>query len=265
MSHEISKQHAQELLESLGYAVASIATVTNDKRADLFATFGEETLVVEAKSKAEHKEYLALMKVAAIQGSCSIARKELAWSSLSSFVEGAHRQLQATPAPTAASRIFWIPCLHDDWDFLFAAFEHRLYGTVELSAVKVPVSLSQMPEIRTCFYYDHADFLRYKDIDAVVLAGPEGELRMLVNEYGTRVQHLRQTHIYDIMRSCNALIDPTTRCVDGKALAISDSSATTPKAKWQHLLEKYGLMTSKMQSENFKMRLLVPRAALDLS
>jgi len=253
MNDEESKVHAKVLLEAAGYSVTSIlqSEVQGQKRADLKATLNQEILIVEAKGKAPHQGYFDLREMARTQGHGSCAREVAAWNALSSIAEKANRQLEETPAPETSVRILWISCLHEDWEFVFDAFQHRLYGDVEVSLFPKAEPLPQTIETRRCFYYEAADFCRYRSIDAAVLAGPNGA-KVLVNEFGFRVQQLRTTKLYTGMMAKNALSDPETLRQSGKALAILGPIPNDQKAKWKYLLETYELKTSVLHSYHWE-------------
>jgi len=251
MKDEDSKVHAKIMLEAAGYSVTSIppSKTPGQKRADLKATFEQEVLIVEAKSKDPHQEYLHLLNEVQTHGLGDCSREVVAWNALSSVAEKASLQLEATPAPETAVRILWISCLHDDWEFIFDAFRHRLYGNVELVLFQKTGGLPKMVGTRPCYYYDPSDFFRFQSIDVAVFAGPKGA-QVLVNEFGSRVRHLRATRLYSGMKDLSALWDPQTLRESGEALAILDPSRN--KSKWQYLLETYGFMTSVLHSFHYK-------------
>lgn len=253
MDNEESRVHAERLLKNGGYSVTPIpqSKTHGQKRADLKATIGQEILIVEAKSKAPHQEYFKLLEKVRTQGCGDCTREDVAWNALSSIVEEASRQLEATPAPETSVRILWISCLHDDWNFVFEAFKHRLYGDVELSLFQRQASGLPKLESRTCFYYKPSDFYRYRSIDAAVFAGPSGAC-VLVNEFGNRVRQLRSTKLYTEMKSLGALVDPETLRESQKILAILDQSRCDETAKWQYLLDTYGVMTQVLNSYHYK-------------
>lgn len=246
-------------LESASYSVEFIprSKEQGQKRADLKATLGEETLIVEAKGKAPHQGYLDLLKQVQEQGFGSCTRQEIAWNALSSVVEEASRQLKETSAPENSSRILWISCLHDDWEFVFEAFQHRLYGVVDLNLFRETGDLPEMVGIRRCFYYNSSDFFRYPIIDAAILAGPT-DAKVLVNEFGNRVKQFRLTNLYLKMKERGVLCDPKLLCESGDALAIFVPSLQDHDSKWQYLLDSYGFKTSVIFNYNYKALVSVP-------
>lgn len=253
MNDEESKDHARIYLEAAGYSVTPIpvSKVCGQERADLLATLGQEILIVEAKGKAPHQGYFDLLEMVRTQGYGSCAREVAAWNALSSVTEKASRQLAETPAPETSARILWISCLHEDWEFVFDAFQHRLYGDVELSLFPKAEALPQTVETRRCFYYEPSDFCRFQSIDAAVLAGPNGA-KVLVNEFGSRVRQLRNTKLYTGMMAKGALCDPEELRKLGDALAILGPLLNDQKVKWQYLLETYGFKTSVRRSYHWE-------------
>jgi hypothetical protein len=262
MRDEESKRHAQATLEAMGYSVTLIETsnVKGEQRADLRASIDGETLVVEAKSKAEHTEFISLRNEARVKGTASCSREERAWSALSSVVKKANSQLASTSSPNGAGRVFWVPCLHEDWAFVFEGFRQLLYGQVELTLFQKCIGPPKFVGIRNCFYYDQADFRKYTAIDAAVLAGPNGELLLFVNEFGTRVKHLRNTKLYREMNESGGVIDPRIQCEKLEAFAIADPSLHSEKEKWNYLFDTYGFQTSKLSGFSFKSMITIPKS-----
>ncbi len=240
-------------LESAGYSVEFIphSKERTQKRADLKATLGKEILIVEAKGKAANQGYLDLLQQVQTQGHGSCTRQVVAWNALSSVVEEASHQLKETPAPENSSRILWISCLHDDWKFVFEAFQHRLYGVVDLCLFRETGDLPEMVGIRRCFYYNSSDFSRYQVIDGAILAGPTGA-KVLVNEFGNRVDQFRLTNLYLKMKERDLLCDPRLVRESEGALAIFDPSLKDQNSKWQYLLDHYGFKTSVMFNYHYK-------------
>jgi hypothetical protein len=253
MSNEESKIFAKLFFESLGYSVGPIPQVKEggQKRADLKATLNDETIVIEAKGKAPNQGYIDLLERVKAQGYGSITREEVAWNAMSSVVEKANRQLEATTAPDNAARILWISCLHDDWKYVLETFRHRLYGDVEVTIFQEINSLPVAIETRSCLYYDYSDFYRYRSIDGAVLACPVG-VKVLVNEFGIRVSQFRSTKLYSESKLKGVLYDPESLRESNKVLAIYDLSERNQHTKWQYLLDNYGFKTSVMKSYSYK-------------
>lgn len=249
MSNEVSKIFAKLFFESVGYSVDPIQLVKEkgQKRADLRATLNDETIIIEAKSKAPNQGYIDLLEKVKAQGYGTIPREEVAWNAMSSIVEKANRQLEATPAPENAVRVLCISCLHDDWEYVLDTFRHRLYGDVELTIFQEINSLPVLIGTRSCLYYDYSDFYRYRSIDAVVLASPIG-VKVLVNEFGIRVRQFRLTKLYSETKQKGVLYDPESLRELNKVLAIYDLSERNQYTKRQYLLDNYGFKTSVMRS-----------------
>lgn len=241
MSDEESKKYASLFFEGLGYSITSIpeSKEQNEKRADLEVIYENETIIVEAKGRDPHKAYIELINEAKSQGIATSSRELISWNNLSAIIEKATYQLDATPAPKTAPHILFVSCLHNDWQFVFDSFKYRLYGKVDLILVRN----TQHHGIRSCFYYDSADFLRYKTLDAVIMANSYG-CQLFINEFGEKVSYLRKSKLYMELSSKNAVIDPENERLDNKVFAILADKKLNQKECWQYILDKYDFMTS---------------------
>jgi hypothetical protein len=185
MSDESSKRHARQFFESVGFTVKEIAPskVKEELRADIEVSREDDTYVVEAKEKETTNDFVRLVAEARQNTVATVSREPKAWNALSSVIEEADKQLAATPAAPNAVQLMWVSCLHGDAAFIFKALKHRLYGVVTLVTFSLPGPA--FSGSKDCFYYDHNDFFRRRNIDGVILAGPGG-CQLLVNEFGTR-------------------------------------------------------------------------------
>jgi hypothetical protein len=247
----------------LHYRISPIPTASDlgELRADLLAEHEDDVLIVEAKAKAEHSAFLEHMVRLRESGTSVLERPLAPWNALSSMVEKAARQLEATPAPSHAVRILWASCLHGDWQFVLEALQRRLFGQVPLTRFKRTGGLPEMLEPQECFYYGPADFLRYRSIDGTILACPQG-VRLLVNEFGERVAQLRSTHLHREMSRHGLVTDPVEVEGTGHAMAIRRAlPARNPKARWQYLVDTYGVMTAPVVETNFRSDLAIPASA----
>jgi len=257
---EDSKTYAMLLLEGLGYTVTEIpeSRVLNEERADLKAVRGrDDVLIVKAKGKDPHKVYCELVAEAESKGSATRSRAVVSWSALSSVIEKATRQLQATPAPETAPRVILISCIHDDWRYVLDAFRYRLYGEVELALWRGTGGIPEHAGTLPCFYYDFSEFRRYPNLEAVILGGPEGQ-QLLINEFAERTTFLRKSRLYSEALNTKALCDPEVKRAAGEALAVLAAGVLDQQARWQYLLDMYGFMTNIMTPHQFNALAIVP-------
>lgn len=267
MADEESKQFATRFFESLDHRVISIETAAElgELRADLLVEYEQDVFVVEAKSKAEHAEFLEHMKRVRDLGTSVLDRTIDPWNALSSTIEKAARQLQATPAPAHAVRLLWASCLHADWRFVLEAIQRRLFGTVLLSRfVQQSDALPTMLDPQECFYYGPADFPRYRMLDGAILACPKGA-RLLVNEFGERADQLRRTAFHHRMNEGGLVTDPVALEASGQAMAIRKAvPAKDSGARWQYLADTYRVMTAPMREHTFRSDLVIRAADITL-
>jgi hypothetical protein len=177
---------------------------------------------VEAKGKSESDFWLSLRTEAYSTGLAAESRPIEASSSVAEIIKGAYEQLQATPASDGAFRILWVLAAHNDAAFVLTAFEKRLFGLEEVSAVKLPASLESLPEVRACYYYGHSDFPRYVDLDGAVLATNSAAL-LCVNSFSKRRQSFRTSQLHSLFKELNAIEDPEVEERENSALIIDEA------------------------------------------
>jgi len=249
MADEESKEFAIRFFEALQYKVAAVPTADDleQQRADLVATHEDDLFVIEAKGKAEQQDFLAHQARVRESGSSILTREVKPWNAVSSMIKTAAGQLGATPAPLHAVRLLWVSCLHRDWEFVLEATRRRLFGQALLSRfAQVADDLPEMLDPQECFYYSPADFVRFHVIDGAILAGPKG-FSLLVNEFGQRAVRLRATRLHREMLQHGAVVDPLVLERAGQAMAIRKSIPVRDhRARWQYLLDTYGVLTSAM-------------------
>ena len=256
MGDEPSKCYARTFLEDAGFTVFDVPLHPEEKRADLMATYQNETYVIEAKEKATTKAFQNFRAEVKKTGDSSIERYLESWSRLSAIVKNAEKQLLITPAPEGAFRLLWISCKHDDADFVLSMFKIRLYGLAKLSIFRPPGPSFQ--GIVQCFYYWHNDFWQCPGIDAAILANTT-RCQLCANEFGNSYAELRNTHLWHMFRDAKAIFDPVELEQKGEAFAIKDSiPRDDQKALWKYLRDRYGVMTSMMSQSEFRGELVVP-------
>lgn len=256
MSEEPSKHHARAFFKGAGFTVIDVPRHPQEKRADLMATYQNETHVVEAKGKAPTQAFRDFRADVAKAGCASIVRYLESWSCLSDIVKDAEAQLLITPAPQRAFRLLWISCEHDDADFVLQLFKIRLYGLATLTVWRPP-GPSFQGTVR-CFYYWHNDFWQCRGIDAAILAGTN-RCQLCVNEFGNGYAELRNSHLWRMFRDAKAVCDPMELEQNGEAFAIRDSiPRNDQRALWQYVRDHYGAMTSVMLQSQFCGELFVP-------
>ncbi len=245
MSEEDSKTYAKLLFKDLGYSVTLIpeSQKHKEKRADLKAIYGSDEIIIEAKGKEAHKDYIDLIKEVKSKGLASSSRKVVPWSALSSVVREATEQLQNTPAPKTALRILFISSLNDDWKYVLDASRYLLYGEVKLNLWRETDADDRYCGSLPCFYYEFSEFRNYPILDAVILGGPKG-LMLLINEFGERKTHIKKSLLYSKVESTSLLLDPELKRSKGEALAILSPKPLYGKERYQYLLNTYGFKTS---------------------
>lgn len=239
---------ARAVLQAEGFLVEDIPALDAEKRADLRATFGDEEYVVEAKLRGPDRGWIELAKRAEAEGVAMISRRVAPWNALSSTIEDAHRQLQATPRSPVAFCVLWTVALHQDGEFAIDCVEKRLLGVESVVVVRQLDSLSTSQ----CFYYSSNDFERFPELDAAVV-GTERGGRLLVNSFSPRRELLRKGRLYRAFESRGAVIDAELLEQQGAAFLIAKDfvGPRTGSSQWQYLKDRYGILVSAMVESQF--------------
>lgn len=250
------REHVRRWLEAAGCKTKNIDEADTE-RADLLVSDEAANYLVEVKSKEISEKCQDLIIEADSQGTASIGRQIERRNRLDGIVAKANSQLMNTPAPASSFRILWVCCLMGDVAFIHKEFERALYGK-QLLIIHDKTGKA-LPSTMPCFYYDQSSLLRYREIDAVVLSGPESGY-LCINEFSQRLSDFRRTRLFSLF-SPAALIDPVYLEKSRKALAIRQNiDRKDTKAKWQYLLDTYGYMTAPMQECQFTGIVSIPLA-----
>ncbi|MBI3132447.1 MAG: hypothetical protein HYZ13_14115 [Acidobacteria bacterium] len=246
---EFSTEHARQCLDAIGLDVRDIKVVQNEKRADLLATFQQETYIVEAKNRSAHTGWLELVQMARSKGAGTHSRDVQPWNALSSMIQVAYAQLIATPAPSNAFRILWVVAPHGDADFVLECLKIRFFGLARL----VVIQDSETPPVaRDCFHYGRSEFERTPHLDAVILGNIEAG-QLLLNCLSKNKDQFKKSYLYKWLHRANAVVDPEEKEADGKAflIPIDIEGGRNPQANWQYLKQTYGVKTSVMRKNAF--------------
>ena len=105
------------------------------------------------------------------------------------------------------------------------------------------------PTVRKCYYYHHFVYYRVSDLAGVVFATPRGA-RLYVNPLGHTVSEFQHSLLYRTFG--HACVDPTQLKDPDEVLFVDFSiDRSSDRARWEHLRQRYGLMTSVMQEHSW--------------
>lgn len=254
---EESKEHAARLFTSLGFAAHEIpeSNLGGEKRADLLVVINGERYLIEAKSKSAEKRYIEI----AGETQFTLERVVEPWSSLSAITKQVARQLEGAPTPNITANIMFVSALHDDWKFVFDAWKQRLLGSTQLNLFRRTPQLPELVGDKTCHYYFEPDFARYRAIDAVLFAGPEG-CQVVVNEFGRRRFNFRASALYSLAEREHCCVDSEVMRSRNEAIAVLDPAFRHDDAKRrQYILNAYGFMFSESIEHAFTAGLRLDR------
>jgi hypothetical protein len=250
---EQSTEFVRLILDEEGFIVTDIEVCLNERRADLFVSYGSEEYIVEAKSRAPHQGWNEFMKRARAEGGATTSRRIDPWNALSSTILEAYQQLLSTPASAEVFRVLWCVALHDDESFVKACMKKRLLGTERLVAIEWPVRASMSdkpPKIIDCHYHGSNDFERCPKLDAAVVGTRKGG-QLLVNMYSEQRARFRSSRLHAMFAKYNAVIDAEVAEQRGEAFMLGCDfvGPRNGKSQWAYIRDRYGVGTSIMRCE----------------
>jgi len=238
-----------QLLSDLGFSVSRIRRSDEERRPDFIASKGQETYVIEEKSK----EILRLFDEAKTHADkCGVGSASEGIepsNTLSGIVRKTEGQL-AHRGPQDAFRILWFSCLDNYAEHVFELMRRTLYGLANVSVWSDTTPVLLKPSV-PCYYYYRNTFFRCAWLDGTVLWS--GKLwGLCVNEFSEQADALRKSSLYRLFLERGGLVDPQELEKERRAFVIrSDMDRTDEKAKWRYLLQKYGCRTSVLSGSAF--------------
>lgn len=235
-----AEAYAEKLLKEHSLVVQRIPRA-DSPTADLLVNDDAGSYLVEVTRKAPSAFLKRLRDEARVTGVADGDRRLRASNLLDGIVRSKARQLSNT-AVLAQHRVLWLTAFHSDWEHLGRELERTLYGTTRLVSV---TSSRSAPTVRKCYYYHHFVYYRVSDLAGVVFATPRGA-RLYVNPLGHTASEFQHSLLYRAFG--HACVDPTQLKDPDEVLFVAFGiDRSSDRARWEHLRQRYGRMTSVMQ------------------
>ncbi len=219
---EIGKRIATRILSDFGFQVEEILETTC-KRADLRATDGECSLVVEAKDKLEDQRRAQERVECLSRGEVYPNEDPLSHdNTIQGVLRDARDQLDKTPKDADTLQLIWFHASGVDSDLKYRQAFATFYGHVHLR----PMYPHKVKDTE-CFYFDYNAAFDMPTVDALILTELKSrndvQIQMCVNEFAPRAPKFRATRFYREALSRNWTIDPVAWEESGRSISLRSS------------------------------------------
>jgi hypothetical protein len=222
-------------LEALGFAVRCIPETSTSLQPDLVAQDEDAMMYVEVKTRTEDRVLRGKMEAVGIGEKVDIQTNLGKHNSISADVKHASRQLSAA-ASSQDFRLLWYRA--DRGLFVSNTKEQigsTLYGMRMVLAECPPFE----PHPWYCAYAGHADFVRFPEIDGVIVE-VDGLISMFLNPFSPRRDAFAVSRIARILGADDAVFDIQRAIADGKLFAADgDAPRCNDPELLEHLKCKY--------------------------
>lgn len=198
-----------------------------EPRADFVATRDGIEHVIEVKEKGG---------AAGRRGGGDLEVRPLArTNTLSSVVCDANAQLRGSTTAPDQVRVAWIACVDEAADVILEQLPLTLYGIATLTLYG---PRGQRLDQKPCLYFDHAEFFRCRDTDAVIVSGM-GRWAMFLNEFSPRVAAAAKS---PLCATFDDAFDPRVVAAQGHVLVCdgADVDRAVEFEAQRYVARKYG-------------------------
>lgn len=255
MAKDIERKAVTEILRDFGFASSEIPEEPQKgRRADIHATKGNQSFLIEVKTKKDHTEFMAALKRAKDLEIVPYEKEIIRSNTFGKILREGVEQLEQTPDNAKSFKCIWFRAIErlltDTFDFMKAT----LYGTRYLL---VRDKLRRFSYAR-CFYFDHNEFFKYPSLDAVVLDNGRGA-ELSVNSFSRRFEEFRNSALYQVFASNRAVTDPL-QLEQKMAVLVADTDAprNDKDALIKYIQGKYGISINQLEMKSMGGAILYP-------
>jgi len=210
---EPTKEFALKVLRNLGLDASEIP-VCDEKRADLKATDGEVTYLIEVKEKLDNPDGARYETWKSGQTEIRVrVDSHSRTSSIANKLNEARQQLDSTPSLPDTFRVIW---MHVHGTHVRSRARQALctfYGLVHL----IPHSGKQVP--MHCFYFDYNTAFDMPTVHGLMLIENDEPL-LCLNEFAHNESNFRHSSLVQEFSQHGAVYDPIERVKSGQAIAL---------------------------------------------
>jgi len=230
---------AKQFFQVHGYTVHRIARDQEARRADFLAERGSEQVLLEVTEKEATGDFVELQSEARDRGLATLSRPIRPWNRIDGLLRDKAKQLEETPSNGSVLRVVWFSASHGDAEYVLDATLRTAFGLRNLFVFTA--SGGQYP--KPCFYYEHSTFFRTRSIDGLILESCGGAI-LCINSYSPMAAELSRATLSGVFPP-GTVIDPLALEAQGRAFVLdAPIDRSDPRAKWQAIVEKYGVKTA---------------------
>lgn len=214
----ISPDAAEDLvvgaLTGSGFEVSRIPTNT-DRRADLMASKGAESYVVEVRRKMDDGSFERELR----EGGMPMDDRRIGHqSAIATAIRDKKHQLRATPSPEGAFRVIWLVATGRFQDTIARQVAATFYGAVDIPTPGEG-ELAGTNIALPCYFFDHAVAFRMPEVAGIV-AGEEGRGKLLLNPWAADAGRFCGSALVELFRP--GVVDPIAEELAGDAYRADD-------------------------------------------
>lgn len=227
---DISTQRAVKILNAIDMTASAIqeSTETGMKRADIVASYGDESYLIEVKTRLENEETareraisfqknIHLTSIDPFQNSQEHGRK----NSFEAMLKQARKQLVNTRKSDEQYCVVWLNVQGVDSDLKASQAQATFYGMAHLNP---HCTNAEEIEPVICYYFDFSSAKRFPELDAVIIEDSEGAY-LCLNEFSLNYARFKSSYLFKYFK--NAVVDPLRYSMQGTTIALrSDISRT---------------------------------------
>jgi len=235
MSDLDDRADLREILKALGLTSADVSEA-DTKRCDLRAHDGEgENYLIEVKGFHDNADIDQTLQ----KGDVHVGKRSLVGSNvIEKAVQYAIKQFEATPTDDGA---LWLVALINRTVYGSDVTSKQIYGTLYGIRWIVHVDSAGQNVSRKCLFFSHSAFHRHPELDGAIVID-QGDVSFCLNDFGRRVERVRQSVLGRYFAQRGALNDAATLEASGGFLhADCCLDRKDEHAVLEYVKEKYGL------------------------
>ncbi|MCF8144245.1 MAG: hypothetical protein K9N21_10020 [Deltaproteobacteria bacterium] len=246
MPKDIERQAVIEILQDFGFTSSEIPEEPQKgRRADIRATKGNQSFLIEVKTKEDHPEFTAALNRSNYLEIVPYEKQLHRSNTFGKIIREGVSQLEQTPDDAHSFKCIWFRAIESLFSDAFDFMKATLYGTRHLLVCDKSGRFSHA----NCFYFDHNEFFKYPSLDAVVLDNGRGA-ELSVNSFSRRLKEFRCSLLYQLFESGQALTDPHKLEQQNDVLVADTDVSRDKEAVVKYIQEKYGIFVNPIKMKS---------------
>ena len=227
----------QGILQSYGFDVEPIPKSQKGKRADLRVNTGDDSYVIEVKSRLDHPRLRTRINEKPDGEVVPYSKSLSPDNTFCGIIREAVEQLESTPKKPQEFNCLWFRAI--EWLITDAAIlmETTLYGISYLMIRDEQGNIFH----KQCYLFHYNEFFGHPNLDGVIIETNNG-LKLCVNMFSAKDNDFKESELGLFFGKKNAVIDPNDLERKGLIyLADTDVHRRDQEKVKQYVQSKYGI------------------------